>query len=102
MHSCYHVATYKKAYGHFLKPIDGPDMRLKQGLPTIYPPSHKQPGRLKTLRRRELDEPSKNACKMKKTYLVMKCRTSISRRDPNEVKMEHGTQKSSAALGIRK
>ena len=29
VHSCYHVAAYKRAYGLFLKPMNGADMWLK-------------------------------------------------------------------------
>ena len=28
VHLCYHVAAYKRAYEHFLNPMDGVDMRL--------------------------------------------------------------------------
>ena len=59
LHSCYHVATYKRAYQHFPNPMDGVDIWPQQGLPILHPPCyHKQPKRPKALRIGEPDEPT--------------------------------------------
>ena len=59
VHPCYHMAAYKGANEHFLKPMDGVDMWSKQGLPTVHSLHyHKQPGRPKTMRRRKPSKPS--------------------------------------------
>ena len=59
VHPCYHVATYKRTYEHLINRIDETNICPKQDMPTVHSPRyHKQPRRLKTLRRREPDEPS--------------------------------------------
>lgn len=92
---CFHVAVYKRAYQHFVNPMDGIDMWPKQGLSIVHPSHyHKQPERPKTLKRRELDEPSQNVSKLKMNYLVMKYRT-CGKQDHNKItcKSRRGSNK---------
>ncbi|XP_050108509.1 uncharacterized protein LOC126587470 isoform X1 [Malus sylvestris] len=57
IHSCYKKASWKRAYGPFLRPMANEELWTRTNLPPILPPVyHKQPGRPKKVRAREPDE----------------------------------------------
>ena len=54
--------------------MNGQDLWSKTGLPPIVPPKyHKQPGRPKRVRRREVDEPSNASVKMRRMFTIISC-----------------------------
>ena len=54
--------------------MNGQDLWSKTGLPPIVLPKyHKQPGRPKRVRRREVDEPSNASVKMRRMFTIISC-----------------------------
>ena len=63
-----------RTYSFLINPINGPNLWAKTPYDPLLPPKEKrQPGRPKTKRIKEPDEPQ-NPYKLRRTCLVMKCK----------------------------
>ncbi|XP_020421399.1 uncharacterized protein LOC18772410 [Prunus persica] len=76
VHSLYKRAAYERAYESYISPIPSQEYWRKTWHIPIKPPIyHKQPGRPRTSRQKELDEIPKNATKLRRYEIVIYCKT---------------------------
>ncbi|XP_021722252.1 uncharacterized protein LOC110689758 [Chenopodium quinoa] len=71
----YNAATYEKTYDNLLQPVPGSTFWNQEGEGLVLPPDiiNKGPGKKKTTRRKDADEPSKGKVKYNRSRMPNKC-----------------------------